>query len=171
MLTTSRLELVWASPIHAPLLLELNKDPEVIRYTGDHSLLNLAQAQTQIKERFEPQKINYKMGRFLVFRKDGTFLGWCGLRFSPEKNEVDLGYRLMKKHWGQGYATEASQACLEYGFKTLGLKRVVAQASPENIPSIKVIQKLGFSFRGVVPENGVSWVFYEISDKQFVYKE
>ena len=88
------------------------------------------------------------MGRFTVTLKDGTFLGWCGLRFFPETNEVDLGYRFMKKHWGKGYATESSRASLNYGFHTLNLERIIAKAMPDNKDSLKVMQKLGMTFRG-----------------------
>ncbi len=80
--------------------------------------------------------------------KDGTFLGWCGLKYFPETDEVDLGYRFMKKYWGKGYATESSRACLNYGFHELKLKRIMAKAMPENKDSLKVMQKLGMVFRG-----------------------
>ena len=145
---TDRLILRLQTYEDAQSLVELNSDPEVVRYTGDVSLANVAEARTLLEERVFPQWQKYKMGRFTVTLKDGTFLGWCGLRFFPETNEVDLGYRFMKKHWGKGYATESSRASLNYGFHTLNLERIIAKAMPDNKDSLKVMQKLGMTFRG-----------------------
>lgn len=145
---TDRLILRLQTLADAPLLVELNSDPEVVRYTGDGSLANDGEARKLLQELVFPQWENYRMGRFAVTLKDGTFLGWCGLKHFPQTDEVDLGYRLMKKFWGQGYATEASRAALDYGFTTLGLKRIIAKAMPDNKDSLKVMQKLGMNFRG-----------------------
>ncbi len=148
MLETDRLILRLQSYDDAPSLVEMNAEPEVIRYTGDHSLGSIQEARKLLEERVFPQWEKYKMGRFTVTLKDGTYLGWCGLRYFPESDEVDLGYRFMKKHWGKGYATESSRAVLEYGFKTLKRTRIIAKAMPENKDSLKVMQKLGMTFRG-----------------------
>lgn len=150
MLETDRLILRPMKNEDAILLFELNSDPEVVKFTGDNACLNLADAEKIITELSCPQFQKYKMGRFSTFLKDGTFLGWCGLKYFPEKDEVDLGYRLHRCFWGQGLATEASRASLKYGFEVLGLKRIVARSMPENISSLKVIQKLGMTFRGLV---------------------
>jgi RimJ/RimL family protein N-acetyltransferase len=74
------------------------------------------------------------------------FIGWCGLKYLPETNEVDLGYRFMKKFWGNGYATEAALACIEYGFTRLNLRLVVGRALPANLASIKVLEKCGMKY-------------------------
>ena len=99
-----------------------------------------------------PQFQQYKMGRFATTLKDGTFLGWCGLRYFPETKEVDLGYRFHRRFWGQGFATEAATAALKYGFENLGLQRIIAKAMPENTASLKVMQKLGMTFRGLIKD-------------------
>lgn len=145
---TERLILRLQTYEDAASLVEMNSDNEVIRYTGDNSLANVPEARTLLEERVFPQWQKYKMGRFTVTLKDHTYLGWCGLRYFPETDEVDLGYRFMKKHWGKGFATESSRACLDYGFKTLNLERIIAKAMPDNKDSLKVMQKLGMTFRG-----------------------
>jgi len=73
-------------------------------------------------------------------------MGWCGLKYLSEQNEVDVGYRFMKKFWGFGYATEAALACIEYGFARLDLHRIVGRALPANLGSIKVLEKCGMEF-------------------------
>lgn len=153
----------------APNLMILNSDPEVVRYTGDGPLLNLLEAENLVRERLIPQFAQYKMSRFTTLLKDGTYIGWCGLKYFPENGEVDLGYRFMKKYWGQGYATESSQAMLEYGFTTLSLNRIVARAMPDNVGSIKVLQKLGMTFRGYKREEGFTspWLTYDLTREEF----
>lgn len=165
MLETERLIIRPAKIEDAQNLFILNSDPEVVRYTGDVAFNNLLEAQNLIRERMTVQFDKYKMTRFMVFHKDGTYLGWCGLKYFPETNEVDLGYRFMKKFWGKGYATESSKACLQYGFETLKLPRIIAKAMPENIGSIKVMQKLGMTFRGYVkdPTDPCSFVLFDMT--------
>ena len=169
MLETERLFIRPGIIADAPFLLDLNCDPDVIRYTGDSSLRNLADAEKLIHETLLPQFNQYKMGRFSVFLKDGTYIGWCGLRYFPEKKEVDLGYRFKKIYWGKGYATESSLIILKYGFETLGLKKIIAKAMPENIASIKVLQKLKMTFRGYGkdPTEPIPFVLYELTQEEF----
>lgn len=164
MIETKRLIIRPAIIEDAENLFNLNSDPDVVRYTGDTSFRTLEEARNIIHERMFTQFNLYKMSRFTVLLKDGTYLGWCGLKYFPETDEVDLGYRFMKKHWGNGYATEASAACLEYGFKNLKLKRIIAKAMPDNIGSIKVLQKLGMTFKGYVkdPTDPCSFILYEL---------
>jgi RimJ/RimL family protein N-acetyltransferase len=145
---TDRLILRLQTYEDAQSLVEMNSDPEVVRFTGDSSLSNVAEARALLEEKVFPQWKTYQMGRFTVTLKDGTYLGWCGLKYHPETDEVDLGYRFMKKYWGKGYATESSRASLDYGFHTLKLERIIAKAMPDNKDSLKVMQKLGMTFRG-----------------------
>ncbi len=145
---TERLVLRLQTYDDAQSLVEMNSDPEVVRFTGDASLANIAEARKLLEEKVFPQWEKYKMGRFSITLKDHTYLGWCGLKYHPETEEVDLGYRFMKKYWSKGYATESSRATLDYGFKTLKLERIIAKAMPDNKDSIKVMQKLGMTFRG-----------------------
>lgn len=170
MLETERLILKVATLEEASLLAELNSDPDVVRHTGETAFQSIAAAQTTIRERMMAQFENYRMGRFSVFLKDGTYLGWCGLRFSPESEEVDLGYRFMKKFWGHGYATEASERCLRYGFEELNVKKIIARAMPQNIASIKIMQKLKMTFRGL--NSGLRdphrFIMYDITAEEFI---
>ena len=141
---------------------ELNADPEVTKYTGDTAFANVAAAEHFIRN-YHPYTIE-GMGRWAVLRKaDGVYLGWCGLRYVPELSEVDLGYRFCKKYWGQGYATESSRACLDYGFQVLRLKKIVARAINENSASIRVMEKIGMHFVGAKDFIEHPGVLYEIS--------
>jgi [ribosomal protein S5]-alanine N-acetyltransferase len=130
----------------APLLYELNLDPDVIRYTHD-PMTNVEHAKKVLKEVILPQYVLYGHGRWAVhLRSNLEFIGWCGLKYLSETNEVDLGYRFMKKFWGNGYATEAALACIEYGFTRLNLQRIVGRALPGNLASIKVLEKCAMKY-------------------------
>lgn len=170
MLETARLLIRPMKDEDAIHLFELNSDPEVVKYTGDTQSLNVAEAFRILTERVYPQFQQYKMGRFTVLLKDGTYLGWCGLKYFPENGEVDLGYRFHKRHWGKGYATESSQAVLSYGFETLKLKKIIARAMPENIGSIKVMQNLGMTFKGMDsdPNYAKGFVRYEQTIEEYL---
>lgn len=122
----------------------LNEDFEVIRYTGDGPFESVSATRTFL-ENYSDYKRN-GFGRWAVIRKeDGKTLGWCGLK-RHDDGMVDLGYRFFRDEWGKGYATESSLGCLTYGFKTLQLPQIIARVDPANTASVRVIEKLGFTF-------------------------
>lgn len=132
----------------APLVYELNLDPEVIRYTGD-PIRDLDHAREVLEQTILPQYALYNHGRWAVLVKpDLEFIGWCGLKARPERDEIDLGYRFMQKAWGKGFATEAAFASLNYGFEKLGIPRIVGRAMPQNIASLRVLEKCGMQDLG-----------------------
>jgi ribosomal-protein-alanine N-acetyltransferase len=79
-------------------------------------------------------------------KESGTLIGWCGLQFLQETDEIEVGYLLGRPYWGNGYATEAALASLHFAFETVGLRSVIAIVHPENIASQRVIEKLGMDF-------------------------
>ncbi len=145
---TARLVLRQFEPGEGQLIYTLNEDPEITRYTGD-PVRDLDHAEEILREVILPQYTLYNHGRWAVHTKPGMeFIGWCGLKYRPELDEIDLGYRFMKQAWGKGYATEAAMASVRYGFEKLGLRRIVGRAMPENIASIKVLEKCGMRYVG-----------------------
>jgi RimJ/RimL family protein N-acetyltransferase len=142
---TKRLLLRTFTINDAQLIFDLNKDPEVTRYTLD-PVYNLEQANEVLEKVILPQYALNNHGRWAVHIKyDLEFIGWCGLKLRPV-NEIDLGYRFKRNSWGKGYATEAAFASIKYGFETLYLDRIVGRAMPANTASWKVLEKLGMQF-------------------------
>ena len=132
----------------ASLLLSLNSQPEVLKYLHEPLLQDLDHARDILQRIILPQYEN-NLGRWAVHIKESKeFIGWCGLKFRPERKETDLGYRFLPSAWGQGYATEAAKACLEYGLTTLQLERINACAHIENMASLAVLQKIGMQYTG-----------------------
>ena len=144
-------------------MFNMYSNPAVHKYTGEHMLASMEEMAQKIEERSANYK-KYGYGRWATFLKeDGQFIGWAGLAYLPEFDEIDLGYRFLPQYWGKGYATETSKAILEYGFNKLGLKRIIAIAMKENTASIKVMEKVGMQFEKYAPYDpgGEDVVWYE----------
>lgn len=126
-------------------LYALNAHPQAIEYTGDKSFYNIEDALNFVKNYDAYAKTG--LGRWAVLRKeDHLFLGWCGLKWHPKEQVIDIGYRFNVNYWGNGYATEAARAVVDYAFSNLKIKKLVAHAHLDNIRSHAVLQKLDFCF-------------------------
>lgn len=77
-------------------------------------------------------------------RGSGELVGDCSLHFDEGFQEWELAYGFRRDRWGRGYATEAGEACVRYGFDVLGVSKIVADVDPENAASVHVLEKLGF---------------------------
>ncbi len=144
-LTTSRLKLrQWRDADLAPFA-ALNADPEVMRYFP--AAMTRAQSDEfagYVRDAIERQG----WGLWAVEVIDGpSFVGFVGLnRVSFEAHftpTVEVGWRLARPFWGNGYATEAGAAALTFGFEQLDLEEIVSFTSPLNEPSIRVMCRLG----------------------------
>jgi ribosomal-protein-alanine N-acetyltransferase len=153
-LETDRLYLREFTLEDAQKLIDLNSNPNVVRYTGDGRVESLEKAKEIIQTIILPQYPN-KLGRWAVHLKSSNeFIGWCGLKYLAELDEIDLGYRFFEQHWGKGYATESSKAVIKYGFNTLQLKEIVGRAAVDNANSVKVLEKAGLKFEREGVEHG-----------------
>jgi len=94
-------------------------------------------------------------------------IGWSGLQFLPETEEVEVGYLLDQAFWGKGLATEAAQACLQYGFENFDVESIVAIVHPDNTASQRVIEKLGMSFVDQAHYFGMDCYHYSIECSSF----
>jgi [ribosomal protein S5]-alanine N-acetyltransferase len=156
---TERLYLFDSIAPNGEALFEINKNFEVIKFTGDEPFKSIEEANRFLNNYNHFKK--YDFGRFGVFLKNSNeYIGWCGLKFSPELNEVDLGFRFYQNHWNKGYATEASKACLKLGFEKFNLTQIVGRVQSENLASIKVLEKIGMKFKTKINSAGLFWKIY-----------
>ena len=119
-------------------------DPAVMKYLGKGSPLSRGAADAYVEGCLRSER-DLGYARYAVLlRAAGKLIGFSG--FKLINGYVDFGYRLAAEHWGSGYATEAGRAVIAYGFEQLGLKSIVATADMRNAGSIRVIEKLGFTF-------------------------
>lgn len=144
----------------AEAVLRLNLHPDVFLFTTDPPFKNVEEAITFIRNYDEYRK--HGLGRWAVeLKKSGAFIGWCGLRYLPEEEETDIGYRFLPEYWGQGYAVETALRCIQYGFE-MGLKRIVARVHKENLRSIRVSEKLNMVYERDLLYDGVPWMNFVI---------
>lgn len=158
---TPRLCLYEFADSDAPDFYELNADPEVMRYTGDKPFATIEEARELVRNYKQYELRGY--GRWtMIHKQTGEFIGWCGLRYLEDWQETDIGYRLLRRFWNQGYATEAGKASIEYGFNQLSLPRIIGRARKDNLPSIRVLEKLGLAFEKLYEENGEINVLFAV---------
>ena len=144
-LKTKRLTLREFELSDANSLYELNSDPEVIKYTGDPPFKNKVEAKEFILNYNHYKK--YGFGRWVVIlNSTNEFIGWSGIKFTEEKDELDLGFRFFRKYWGNSYASESAAACVDYAFNTLNINKLYGRAMKENKASISVLEKIGMKY-------------------------
>jgi RimJ/RimL family protein N-acetyltransferase len=172
---TERLILREMLPEDEGGLFELDANHEVHRYLGNKPIHNIEQAREAIRF-IREQYIDNGIGRWAIIeKKTNKFIGWAGLKFVKEKinnhtNYYDLGYRLIKKYWGKGFATEAAIASLDYGFDKLELQEIFAMADKENIGSNKVLKKLGLKLMDTFEYDGVIHNWYHMERNEWKNK-
>ena len=154
-LETPRLFLRQFTEADASLIRQLNSEPGVLQYIPEPVPESDERARQIIADIILPQYKN-NLGRWAVHLKEtNEFIGWCGLKWLKETDEIDLGYRFIPAAWGKGYATEAASHTLKYGLQQLQLKKIVAQAHIDNIASQKVLEKIGMQYVGEGIEDGI----------------
>lgn len=146
-LETERLLLRQYVEEDAEAFFKLNSDPEVLRFVPDKRLLNVEQARQILIDYPIADYRKYGFGRgACILKSTGEQIGFAGLKYLDELGEVDVAYRLLPKYWGLGLATEAALASVRFGFADLDLKRIIGLVMPENIASVRVLEKIGLRY-------------------------
>jgi RimJ/RimL family protein N-acetyltransferase len=154
-LETRRLILRHQLPSDLDDLWALYCDPEITRYIPDASHTR-EEAREELEWHMNGHPRNPALGLWAtIHRESGKFIGRCGLLpwTIEEQQEVEVAYTIARDYWGQGLATEAAQAILQYGFEKLNLTRLVSLIEPENIASQHVAEKIGMVFEKRVDED------------------
>lgn len=162
-LETSRLTLRYITSRDAEALMPILGDAEVMQFSiiGIHS-------SKQIKQFIEQRLISYLEYGFglyaLVHKQNQELIGYCGffIQSIEQQKEVEVGYRLAKKYWGQGLATEAAKAVVEYGQQRFNFRRFVCLIEIENNRSIRVAQKLGMKLEKKIIYHGLNVAMYSL---------
>ena len=146
-LETDRLFLREYVEDDAEAFFRLNSDPEVLRFVPDKRLLNVEQARQILVDHPIADYRKYGFGRgACILKSTGEQIGFAGLKYLEEFGEVDVAFRLMRTHWGLGLATEAALAAVRFGFADLDLKRIIGLVMPDNIASVRVLEKAGLRY-------------------------
>lgn len=160
-LETSRLTLRYITSRDAEALMPILGDAEVMQFSiiGVHS-------PKQIKQFIEQRLISYLEYGFglyaVVHKQNQELIGYCGffIQSIEQQKEVEVGYRLARKYWGQGLATEAAKAVVEYGQQRFNFQRFVCLIETENSRSIRVANKLGMTLEKKIIYHGLDVAMY-----------
>lgn len=162
---TERLRLRILTPHDLDALADMYSDTDVMRYLA----MGLPVSRDETALHLERLIGNWKrlgFGRWAITDKSsGEFVGYSG--FGIYDHRLELNYGIIKKDWGKGYATEAAQACLRYGFEEFGFEYVAAVARAENLASIQVMKKLGMKYEKELRRIGFDYSSYIIRKDEF----
>ena len=166
MLETERLFLRPMNENDADSVFAMRSDEDVMQFIRAPQMKK-SEAQgwiNLVSSRWEKDKIGFCA---VIEKSSNQFVGWCGLWLLAETKEIEVGYALFKEFWGKGYAIEASEAFLNYGFEELNLERIVAVASPENKNSRRVMEKIGMNYDFIGKFYERDLVHYSITREEF----
>ncbi|MFB7155571.1 GNAT family N-acetyltransferase [Lysinibacillus sp. NPDC056232] len=142
-------------------LFKIWSDPDVTKFMNITNFTHEEQAKEMI-ELFDQLAKEHKAIRLSIIEKESNeIIGSCGFNsFDVESATAEIGYDLAKAYWGKGYAPECISALIDYAFTTLSITKIEAKIEPGNRNSIKVVEKLNFTFEGTFQE-------YEESKESF----
>ena len=144
-------------------LFRMNRDPQVMKFVGDGSTRNHDQMLRELDMILSHYVRKPGLGIWAtILKENNTFVGASGLVYYDNTPEIEIGYRMLKEHWNKGYATEAAFGLLNYGFNSLRLKKIVSSAHVDNIPSRKVMEKIGMNYIDNRFHYGCLQAYYEI---------
>lgn len=154
-ITTRRLLLRDFTEVDGAAVHAFDADPEIQRYRGGGMASEEeARAFIQRTQHWLQQNPRPTYALAVALPADQALIGFVGLTITnSDLRQAELGYRLSRQYWGQGYATEAAQAMLAFGFTTLRLHRIAALCHPENLSSQRVMKKLGMQYEGHLRED------------------
>jgi len=168
-LTTDRLLLRQRRLDDVPAILAMNADPEVIRFVGDGSRPDPVEQERRVRERVDTD-FGMGLGYWSVFPRErpDDYLGYVVLSPIPDSTDIELSYGIRRDVWGLGFATEASQAGLEFGFRVRELPEIVALTYPANLRSQRVIAKLGFTPADIRHAYGRDLLFFRLARDSYL---
>lgn len=147
----------------AEAVLNFSNNNQVTKYTGDAGMVNnLEDAKNVIQNIWLKEYKKYGYGRWAVVDKEtNQVIGFCGLKYIPEVGMPDLGYRFIPEFWGKGYASETAIACVNYCKQKLDIHRFFGDVMEQNIASVKVLQKVGLKFNGIIQHDNETFMRYQ----------
>jgi ribosomal-protein-alanine N-acetyltransferase len=143
-LESERLFLREFEPDDAQLLSELNGSPDVVKHVLVRKEPDLDASVQSVLRCSNYYHLHPGLGVWPTILKDGNrFIGWTCLKHLESTTEIEIGYRYLREFWNRGFCTEISKNLLTYGFEKLNLPKIVAVVHPENLASLRVLEKLG----------------------------
>jgi RimJ/RimL family protein N-acetyltransferase len=167
-LETKRLLLRPFETADAEALFKMDANPNVHRYLWQKPTQHLDESKLLV-DYIHKQYAENNIGRFATILKEtNEFIGWTGIKYVNDHTEngntnfYDYGYRLDEPHWGKGYATEATEAWLDYVFSNMNVPSLHAYTHHANGPSNHILSKVGMEFiENYIAADGVKWNWWK----------
>ena len=171
-LETERLILRHITPADFDDLLKMNSDPEIMQYVGDGSTRSREEMEKEMDMLISHYQRKPGLGIWATELKENSqFVGASGLVYYDNTNEIEVGYRMQKEFWKNGFATEASFGLLDYGFNQLKLPKIVSSAHVANLASRRVMEKIGMTYIDDRHHYGCLQAYYEITANEYQLKK
>jgi len=146
-LETERLTMRHLDVSDAEFIVSLLNEPGFLQYIGDRQVRSIDDAVGYILKGPAASYRQHGFGLDLVqLKSDGSRIGICGLIQRDYLPHPDIGYAFQEKFWFKGYGVEAAAGVLQHARLVLGLPRILAITSEENVGSIRVLEKIGLGF-------------------------
>ncbi|MBB6453114.1 ribosomal-protein-alanine N-acetyltransferase [Salirhabdus euzebyi] len=150
-LETERLRLMEIGENHIQAYFDIMSLDQVTQYYGMDSLENLEQAENIINSFLAGFETKRSMRWAIVLKENNTFIGTIGFNNLMIRNKrTEVGYEIHPNYWRNGYTSEALKEIINYGFEEFDLFRIAAVTYPENKPSWKMLEKIGFEKEGLL---------------------
>ncbi|MTI65887.1 MAG: GNAT family N-acetyltransferase [Firmicutes bacterium] len=144
----------------AEKLYRIFSNKELTKYFVSGADKNLEQTERRVEKVIYHWEKN-KFGDFIVFDKRTLkTIGFGGLHYKIDGGNINISYIVDKEYWRQGFGCEIAQTMIKYGLNTLELKKIVAEIDPNNIPSIKLVEKYGFKYNRNIQYKGFERLEY-----------
>jgi RimJ/RimL family protein N-acetyltransferase len=167
MIETERLFFRKMTEDDLPWLIEMRRPEAVNQYLGGTKMQNPEKL---------AERLRFYIGCYDKFgfgccamglKETGELIGTSGLQPLEDTGEIEVGYNMSERFWGQGYGTECAMGWLRFGFEKCGLERIVAVSYPENVASWKIMERCGMKYEKTEPHYGIDCVFYAVSREEF----
>ena len=143
-------------------------DPDVRRYLWDGKVISRERTAETVRSSLSDwSHLHY--GQWTIrLPETSELIGFCGFRPAAWCGDPELLVGLSPSYWGQGFATEAASATLQFGFETLRVPRVVAATDAPNLASVRVMERLGMPFERCGLLGGLQTLFYAVTAEDFM---
>lgn len=156
-------------------MFEMDSNPEVQKYLGGVTI-RTKEKEAEVIQYVIKQYEERGIGRWsMLLKSTGEFIGWTGLKLNnfEEGNDFeyyDVGYRMIPRYWGKGYATESAIASLDYGFSTMNLALIYGIADTDNKASINVLKKSNLIFSHSADFGGKLHFWFKSTREEWIKK-
>ena len=173
---TERLLLRRFTPNDFDALFEIFSNPQVTKYFGEGDTPSKEETLSLLNKYTDLYWQEHHLGKWaVVYRESRELIGFCG--FTMIRKIPEIAYLIAEEFWGLGLATEAANAALRYGFEVMKVEQVIAFTRPENIPSKRVLEKVGMTYETVEAHYGyvfdkfsIAKAGFQLNDSKFIMR-